>query len=102
MSEPKPYFDRVLWRITAPHFCAGIELGDWTLTVKRCAPILRYMQGWEGRTVLAYCEKKNWKLEIVTPIQNASQSSGKPLFLRQSRQVEQSSVFRLRRPINER
>ena len=56
---------RVLWRITAPHFVAGIELGMWHHIVLRAAPIVEYMLGWEGRTVLHYCEKKNWKVEVV-------------------------------------
>jgi hypothetical protein len=56
---------RVLWRITAPHFVAGIELGMWHHIVLRAAPIVEYMLGWEGRDVLHYCEKKNWKVEVV-------------------------------------
>jgi hypothetical protein len=59
----KPKFSRVLWRISAPHFVAGIELGGWTLTAVWCAPIVKYMQGWEGRSVLSYCERKQWKVE---------------------------------------
>ena len=62
---PRPRLTRVLWRITAPHFVAGIELGMWHHIVLRAAPIVEYMLGWEGRTVLHYCEKKNWKVEVV-------------------------------------
>ncbi len=49
-----------LYRITAPHFCAGIEIGG------KCAPILRYMRGWAFLQILIYCMKKGWTLEEVT------------------------------------
>lgn len=56
---------RVLWRITAPHFVAGIELRGWNHDVVRAAPIVRYMFGWESREVLALCERKHWQVEVV-------------------------------------
>ena len=49
----------ILVRITAPHFCAGIEIGG------RCAPILAYMRGWSLERIHKYCLRKNWRLDIL-------------------------------------
>jgi len=48
---------RILIRITAPHFCAGITNG-------RAAPILQYMRGWTVKRIQAYCVAKGWLFEV--------------------------------------
>lgn len=48
-----------LVRITAPHFCAGLEVGG------RFAPILHYMRGWTLGRVLAYAARKGWQAETL-------------------------------------
>ena len=58
-----------LIRITAPRFCAGVELNT-TGRVGRCAPILHYMRGWAACNVLAYVAgraEKGWTAEVLTP-----------------------------------
>jgi len=45
-------------QISAPHFCAGVVWADGRVT--RAAPILRYMVGWSGRQIDAYCRRKGW------------------------------------------
>jgi len=52
----------MLIRITAPHFCAGI---DYARTGVRLAPILRYMRGWTVREISAYCRQKGWTFQVV-------------------------------------
>jgi len=49
--------------IDAPHFYAGIvaEHGK----VKEAADIVKYMKGWDGQRVAAYCKAKGWKWEKV-------------------------------------
>lgn len=72
-----------LVRITAPHFCAGLEAEGGR--VVRTAPILRYMTGWDGRQVAGYCARKHWTCERVctypiSPIDASSSSeSSAPL-----------------------
>ncbi len=51
-----------LLRITAPHFCAGLETDS---VCRRAAPILKYMVGWTQSQVRRYCRRKGWKIEIV-------------------------------------
>lgn len=46
-----------LWRIRAPHFCAGF------VPYTYYAPIIKYMAGWDYKKVSAYCKKKGWTLE---------------------------------------
>jgi len=59
-----------LVRIKAPHFVAGVVLLDDC--VIRVAPILKYMTGWNRRKIEMYCEKKGWKLEVLSnPEENA-------------------------------
>jgi hypothetical protein len=48
-----------LVRITAPHFCAGVELG------RRAAPIVRYMRTWPLQRIADYCRRKGWRVEIL-------------------------------------
>jgi len=53
-----------LYQITAPHFCAGIELRSPGRN--HCAPILNYMQTWSLRTIQKYVLSKEWKIGPVT------------------------------------
>lgn len=58
----------MLIRITAPHFCAGIDanvIKQGYLSINRCAPIVKYMTGWTAIHIKKYCQSKNWKFEIV-------------------------------------
>jgi len=52
-----------LYQITAPHFCAGIELRN--PGQNRCAPILHYMRTWTLRTIQQYVLSKGWKIKPV-------------------------------------
>lgn len=52
--------------MTAPHFVAGIVLGD-DRSVVEAAPILRYMVGWPREKARDYCRRKGWKTEKVNP-----------------------------------
>jgi len=49
---------RVVIAIDAPHFYAGLVAEDGRVT--ETAPILRYMMGWDGERVAAYCRRKGW------------------------------------------
>lgn len=51
-----------LIRIVAPHFVAGLEADS---VVRRAAPILSYMLGWNGKRVADYCKLKKWTWERV-------------------------------------
>lgn len=53
----------MLLRITAPHFCAGIDVGP----DGRCAPILHYMRRWPVARIRSYCASKGWRCELVSP-----------------------------------
>lgn len=55
-----------LIRITAPHFCAGVQVSLPNLGVTETAPILRYMKGWTVFEVENYCDKKGWTYEYRT------------------------------------
>ena len=48
----------VLVRITAPHFCAGLVVGQ------RAAPILRFMAAWPLSRIEGYCKSKRWQCEV--------------------------------------
>lgn len=51
--------------IDAPHFCAGIVARNGR--VIEAAHTVKYMKGWDGERVAAYCRKKGWTWErIVT------------------------------------
>lgn len=52
-------------RIVAPHFVAGFEIVDRKVG-RWCAPIIRYMVGWDGRKVGDYCKRKGWELQVLT------------------------------------
>jgi len=43
-----------LLRIVAPHFVAGVVVGE------RAAPIIRYMKHWSEVSIREYCERKKW------------------------------------------
>lgn len=51
-------------RIEAPHFVAGVDVVDGRAT--HCAPILKYMAGWNGQKIAAYCRQKGWKWEVLS------------------------------------
>ena len=55
--KPRETGHRKLLHITAPHFCAGVVVGE------RAAPILRYMKDWSEEKIREYCRKKGWKIE---------------------------------------
>ncbi len=44
--------------ITAPHFCAGVVVGE------RAAPIVAYMRTWTLAHILAYCQQKGWQYAV--------------------------------------
>ena len=47
-------------QITAPHFCAGIDLADGF--VIEAALIVKYMHDWSQTKVLNYCRVKGWEV----------------------------------------
>jgi hypothetical protein len=49
----------MLIRITAPHFCAGIDTER-----KLVAPIIRYMRDWSLTRIESYCRKKGWVVQV--------------------------------------
>ncbi len=51
------------YRITAPHFCAGLTLGHGR--IEETAPILAYMRGWSIERVRDYCDRKGWTVEAL-------------------------------------
>jgi hypothetical protein len=53
MSERAP-----LIRIEAPHFVAGVIVGE------RAAPVISYMRGWTVTQILGYCERKGWSARL--------------------------------------
>lgn len=58
-SQPDDHGGRLeLVRVVAPHFVAGF-LTDGV--VRRAAPILKYMVGWDDAKVRAYIARKGWK-----------------------------------------
>lgn len=50
----------MLIRITAPHFCAGIDTER-----KLIAPIIAYMRDWSVDRIRAYCRKKGWAMQVL-------------------------------------
>ena len=53
-----------LWRVTAPHFCAGIvtEINGF---VRNAPPILKWAIGKDISWLKTYCRTRRWKLELV-------------------------------------
>lgn len=52
-----------LYRITAPHFCAGLVVIDGRIV--RAAPILRWTLGKTPRQVWPYFRRKRWQIEVA-------------------------------------
>lgn len=53
----------MLVRITAPHYCAGLEVEAGR--VVRAAPILKWAVGKEWGSVQAYFRGKRYRVEVV-------------------------------------
>ena len=53
----------MMYRITAPHFVAAVEIGE-AETVIKAAPILKFMKCWGRSQVEKYCRRKHWQYEI--------------------------------------
>lgn len=51
-----------LVRVVAPHFVAGFETDG---TVRRAAPIIKYLVGKTNDQARAYIQSKGWKASIV-------------------------------------
>jgi len=51
-----------LVRVVAPHFVAGFETDG---TVRRAAPIVRYLVGWDDDKARAYLKRKGWVASVV-------------------------------------
>ncbi len=49
----------MLLRIVAPHFVAGVVVGE------RAAPIVRYMTHWSPYRIWEYCQRKGWQVDPV-------------------------------------
>lgn len=56
--------------IDAPHFYAGIIARDGK--VIEAADIVKYMRGWDGPKVAAYCKRKGWKWAKVHTVTASS------------------------------
>jgi len=54
----------ILYRITAPYFCAGIFTNPQGQVIYG-APILKYMSGWSINKVMNYVSYKQWEIEEV-------------------------------------
>lgn len=54
----------LIYQITAPHFVAGIIVGNKHVVIE-AAPIVHYMVGWEIGRVMGYVKKKQWKMVRV-------------------------------------
>lgn len=50
-----------LIRITAPHFCAGADIGE-NSEVVFSAPIIKWMKGRKLWWIKKYCESKGWMI----------------------------------------
>lgn len=50
---------KTLLRITAPHFVAGVVVGE------RAAPIIGYMRRWAEDKIVAYCADRGWTVEVL-------------------------------------
>ena len=51
-----------LYRVVAPHFVAGYESDG---TIRRAAPVLRYVVGWSDFQAWNYFCSKGWKFDFV-------------------------------------
>lgn len=52
----------MLVRVVAPHFVAGFESDG---TIRRAAPILKYMVGWSDDRARVYIAQKGWTASII-------------------------------------
>lgn len=52
------------FRIEANHFVAGGTLSRWGRVTVPLAPIIYYMRDWGSERLIAYCDRKGWKLII--------------------------------------
>ena len=57
-----------LIRITSNYFCAGAELHPINGICLETAPILKYMKNKNFNWIKSYCNKKNWKLELLSSV----------------------------------
>lgn len=55
-----------LYRITAPHFCAGLLVSE-SGKVAQSAPILKWARGKPWVSVKGYCEQRRWRVEFIEP-----------------------------------
>ncbi len=53
-----------LYRVTAPHFCAGLVVGADS-RVTEAAPVLQWAIGQRWVEVLAMTDRKGWRMEHV-------------------------------------
>lgn len=51
-----------LVRVVAPHFVAGFETDG---IVRRTAPILKVLRGWDDERARRYIARKGWKASVV-------------------------------------
>jgi hypothetical protein len=49
-----------LIRIDSGHFIAGAIIENDECI--KCAPIIKYLLGWDVQEIKNYCERKKWKL----------------------------------------
>lgn len=54
----------ILVRVSAPHFCAGLEIHDGKIAI--AAPIIAWMKKnkMTEEQIVAYCIKKKWDCQI--------------------------------------
>lgn len=60
-----------LVRVCAPHFVSGFETDG---TVRRAAPIIKYMVGWPDDKARKYIAAKKWQASIIPARQQAGHS----------------------------
>lgn len=56
--------DATLVRVEAPHCVAGLLIMPGGHVVG-CAPILRFMLGWQGGRAIRYCRRKGWRFAVI-------------------------------------
>ncbi len=61
-----------LIRIVAPHFVAGFETDG---TIRRAAPIIKYMTGWDNGKARKYIHDKGWYAHVVSYLGDALEQS---------------------------
>lgn len=53
-----------LYQVTSPHFCAGVI--SRAGLISEAAPILYWMVGRTESFLVIYCQRKHWRVEIVS------------------------------------